>query len=248
MRKKIARNDEQNKARNKGKEWSRGSGDIEEINTRNTASQCPWPCVLAAQLLFPSRSGDTSNRKGGFSGTFNDVKFKLYPIWTLRRRKTLVVHLCNVRIIAYCGKRGSGRRFSPTSPSKHLWFCACRQRPIKFPQRNTSGLHYGKRCVSTSVMTERALPYQEPGITALLTLSSFLCLLNVINHLLDKWIYCGLLGQVFVGVVWGLPGAQWISNAIQEVFTQLGSLGLVLLVYEGNRRTSTSSPDWMNSL
>ena len=96
-----------------------------------------------------------------------------------------------------------------------------------------SGPHYGKRCVSTSAMAERALPYQEPSITALLTLSSFLCLLNVINHLLDKWIYCGLLGQVFVGVVWGLPGAQWISKAIQEVFTQLGSLGLVLLVYEG---------------
>ena len=82
-------------------------------------------------------------------------------------------------------------------------------------------------------MAERALPYQESSITALLTLSSFLCLLNVINHLLDKWIYCGLLGQVFVGVVWGLPGAQWISKAIQKVFTQLGSLGLVLLVYEG---------------
>jgi hypothetical protein len=82
-------------------------------------------------------------------------------------------------------------------------------------------------------MAERALPYQEPSITALLTLSSFLCLLNVINHLLDKWIYCGLLGQVFIGVVWGLPGAQWIGKAVQGVFTQLGSLGLVLLVYEG---------------
>jgi hypothetical protein len=105
--------------------------------------------------------------------------------------------------------------------------------PIKFPQRNTSGVHYGKRCVSTSAMAERALPYREPSITALLILSSFLCLLNVINHLLDKWIYCGLLGQVFIGVAWGLPGAQWISKAIQKVFTQLGSLGLVLLVYEG---------------
>jgi hypothetical protein len=82
-------------------------------------------------------------------------------------------------------------------------------------------------------MAERALPYQEPGITTLLTLSSFLYLLNVINHLLDKWIYCGLLGQVFVGVAWGMPGAQWISKAIQGVFTQLGFLGLVLLVYEG---------------
>ena len=83
----------------KGKEWRRGSGDIEEINTRNTASQCAWPCLLAAQMLFPSRSGDASNRKGGFSGTFNGIGFKLYPIWTLRRRKTLVVHLCNVALL-----------------------------------------------------------------------------------------------------------------------------------------------------
>jgi hypothetical protein len=104
----------------------------------------------------------------------------------------------------------------------------------RVPATNTQGgVHYGKHCVSTSAMAERALPYQEPSITAFLTLSSFLCLLNVINYLLDKWIYCGLLGQVFIGVAWGMPGAQWISKAIQRVSTQLGSLGLVLLVYEG---------------
>jgi hypothetical protein len=131
---------------------------------------------------------------------------RLRLIRTLRRRKTLVVHLYNVALT-----RGSGPTFSPTSRPKH----------------------YGKRCVSTSAMAERALLYQEPGITALLALSSFLCLLNVINHLFDKWIYCGLLGQVFIGVAWDMPGAQWISKAIQGVFTQLGSLGLALLVYEG---------------
>jgi hypothetical protein len=82
-------------------------------------------------------------------------------------------------------------------------------------------------------MMERALPYAEPGITALLVQSSFLYLLNVINHFLDRWIYCGLLGQVFVGVAWGTPGAQWLARATQDVFTQLGYLGLLLLVYEG---------------
>ena len=102
MRKKWLEKMNRTKHEIKGKEWRRGSGDIEEINTRNTASQCPWPCLLAAQMLFPSRSGDASNRKGGFSGTFNGVGFKLYPIWTLRRRKTLVVHLCNVALFATC--------------------------------------------------------------------------------------------------------------------------------------------------
>jgi hypothetical protein len=82
-------------------------------------------------------------------------------------------------------------------------------------------------------MAERALPYEEPGIIAILILFSFLYLLNVINDCLDRWIYCGLLGQVFIGVAWGTPGAQWLAKAAQEVFVQLGYLGLLLLVYEG---------------
>ena len=82
-------------------------------------------------------------------------------------------------------------------------------------------------------LAERALPYQEPGIVAILTLSSFLYLLNLINHVLDRWVYCGLLGQVFIGVAWGAPGAQWLDRVTQQVLTQLGYLGLLLLVYEG---------------
>jgi hypothetical protein len=82
-------------------------------------------------------------------------------------------------------------------------------------------------------MIERALPYGEPGIITILILSSFLYLLNVINAILDRWIYCGLLGQVFIGVAWGTPGTRWLAKTTQDVFTQLGYLGLLLLVYEG---------------
>ena len=82
-------------------------------------------------------------------------------------------------------------------------------------------------------MEERALPYAEPGIIAILILSSFLYLLNVVNDVLDQWIYCGLLGQVFIGVAWGTPGAQLLAKTTQEALTQLGYLGLLLLVYEG---------------
>jgi hypothetical protein len=96
-------------------------------------------------------------------------------------------------------------------------------------------------------MVERALPYEEPGIVAILTLSSFLYLLTVINGFLDQWIYCGLLGQVFIGVAWGTPGAQWLAKATQQVLTQLGYLGLLLLVFEGMIacRQHRRPVDWM---
>jgi hypothetical protein len=96
-------------------------------------------------------------------------------------------------------------------------------------------------------MVEKAPPYEEPGIAAVLILFSFLYLLNVINHFLDQWIYCGLLGQVLIGVAWGTSGTQWLAEATQEAFTQLGYLGLLLLVYEGMvaSRQHHRSVDWM---
>lgn len=78
-----------------------------------------------------------------------------------------------------------------------------------------------------------ALPYHEPPVTTILILSSYLLLSNVVNYALDKIIYCGLVGQVLMGVAWGTPGAKWIDPAVQESIVQLGYLGLIVLVYEG---------------
>lgn len=77
------------------------------------------------------------------------------------------------------------------------------------------------------------LPYHEPDIVTILVQSSFLLSLNIINTLLDKLIFCGLLGQVFIGVAWGTPGAQWLGFDVEDSVVQLGYLGLILLVYEG---------------
>ena len=78
-----------------------------------------------------------------------------------------------------------------------------------------------------------ALSYHEPGVVTILTQSSFLLLLNVANYVLNKLIYCGLIGQILVGIGWGLPGANWLSIGTQKAFMQLGYLGLILIVYEG---------------
>jgi Kef-type K+ transport system membrane component KefB len=84
------------------------------------------------------------------------------------------------------------------------------------------------------------LPYEEPGITVILSLTSFLILLNGIRYVLDKLLYCGLIGEIFIGIIWGLPvgGTEWLTEGTQEVIQAFGYLGLVGLVYEGGLSTS----------
>ena len=80
---------------------------------------------------------------------------------------------------------------------------------------------------------ESSLAYHEPSITTIIILSSFLLLLNVVNYSLDKLVYCGLIGQVLLGIAWGTPGAKWLSEEMEQSVMQLGYLGLILIVYEG---------------
>lgn len=82
-------------------------------------------------------------------------------------------------------------------------------------------------------MTDSALLYNEPGITLILILSSFITLLNIVGCMFDKLFHGGLLGQIFLGVAWGIPGTKWLSLYLQEAIVDLGYLGLILLVYEG---------------
>ncbi|KAF2811439.1 Sodium/hydrogen exchanger [Mytilinidion resinicola] len=86
-----------------------------------------------------------------------------------------------------------------------------------------------------------SLPYHEPGIVTILIQTSFIFILNIVNSILDHTLYCGLLGQVLVGIAWGTPGANWISIHTEEVVVQLGYIGLILLVYEGGLSTSFKS-------
>ncbi|KAI2780460.1 Sodium/hydrogen exchanger family-domain-containing protein [Daldinia loculata] len=82
-----------------------------------------------------------------------------------------------------------------------------------------------------------SLPYHEPSIIQLLVLSSFLLALNAIDAVLDRALYCGLVGQVLIGVAWGAPGGNWLTSELQVTIVQLGYLGLVLLVFEGGAAT-----------
>ncbi|KAK0124382.1 hypothetical protein ONS95_009345 [Cadophora gregata] len=95
--------------------------------------------------------------------------------------------------------------------------------------------------MSTNPTPTSFLPYHEPGIVTILIHTSLLLVLNLINTVFDHLIFCGLLGQVFVGVAWGTPGAKWLSVETEHVIVQLGYLGLILLVYEGGLDTNFRS-------
>ncbi len=79
------------------------------------------------------------------------------------------------------------------------------------------------------------LPYEEPGITTILSLASFLLLLNGIRYALDRILYCGIIGEILIGMIWGLPvgGTAWLSKGTQETVQAYGYLGLIGLVFEG---------------
>ncbi|MCJ1403604.1 hypothetical protein MMC11_006827 [Xylographa trunciseda] len=90
-------------------------------------------------------------------------------------------------------------------------------------------------------VTAAALPYQQPGIVGILVFSSLFLLLNIIGHVLDRLLFCGLIGQIFLGVAFGTPGTKWLDTNSEAVIVQLGYLGLILLVYEGGLSTSYQS-------
>ncbi|KAK8026071.1 hypothetical protein PG990_003894 [Apiospora arundinis] len=87
-------------------------------------------------------------------------------------------------------------------------------------------------------MPVASLPYHEPGLEDILILSTFLLALNLVNSALDRTLYCGLVGQVFVGVAWGTPGAGWLSGPVEQAVVQLGYLGLIMIVFEGGSSSS----------
>ncbi|KAL5042944.1 hypothetical protein BDW71DRAFT_131793 [Aspergillus fruticulosus] len=90
-------------------------------------------------------------------------------------------------------------------------------------------------------MADSAFAYHEPSISTILNQTGLLLVLNLVNTCLDKLLYCGLIGQLFVGILWGTPGAKWLDRDVETVIQQLGYLGLIMLVYEGGLSTSLSS-------
>lgn len=65
-------------------------------------------------------------------------------------------------------------------------------------------------------MVQDSLPYHEPGIETILIQAGFLLALNLVNTALDKIIYCGLIGQLLIGMAWGVPVGNLLELNVQE--------------------------------
>ncbi|SCV74666.1 BQ2448_7695 [Microbotryum intermedium] len=74
--------------------------------------------------------------------------------------------------------------------------------------------------------------YHEPSIPRLLTLSSFIYLLQVGRSAANAILGAGLLGEIAIGVIYG-PVAKILPIEWEETILVLGYLGLVLIVFEG---------------
>ncbi|KAK4213365.1 Hsp70 ATPase ssc1 [Rhypophila decipiens] len=77
------------------------------------------------------------------------------------------------------------------------------------------------------------LSYHEPDIVSVLTLISFFYLLALSDWIADRILRAGLIGQIIVGLLYGLPVGNTLALEWQETFIALGYLGLLIIIFEG---------------
>ena len=77
------------------------------------------------------------------------------------------------------------------------------------------------------------LEYKEPHIPELLTLVSFLVLLNALRIIVDRLFYVGLLAEIILGCIYGSPITGIVPGDWEHTFLVIGYVGLLLIVFEG---------------
>lgn len=77
-----------------------------------------------------------------------------------------------------------------------------------------------------------ALAYNEPAITQLLILSSFIYLLNVIREACNV-LHAGIVGEFFLGIIYGTPLTSILPIEWEETMSVFGYIGLILILFEG---------------
>ena len=79
------------------------------------------------------------------------------------------------------------------------------------------------------------LVYHEPNIVQILVLISFFFFLSFGEWLSNKVFRAGLIGQIIVGMIYGLPLGNVLDVGWQQAFVALGYLGLILIIFEGEQ-------------
>ncbi|KAJ6562491.1 Cation/H+ exchanger [Mycena capillaripes] len=85
-----------------------------------------------------------------------------------------------------------------------------------------------------------AIAYATPQISLILTVGSFLYLINVAETVFTRFINAGLLGSLCIGILFGSEVSDILPEAIQSTFIALGYIGLLLIVFEAGLSTNIS--------
>ncbi|KAJ7121038.1 Cation/H+ exchanger [Mycena epipterygia] len=85
-----------------------------------------------------------------------------------------------------------------------------------------------------------AISYTTPEVPLILTVSSFIYLINVAEHGFTRFINAGLLGSLCIGIVFGSQVFGILPDTIQTTFIALGYIGLLLIVFEAGLSTNIS--------
>ncbi|KAJ9482566.1 hypothetical protein VN97_g10862 [Penicillium thymicola] len=86
-------------------------------------------------------------------------------------------------------------------------------------------------------MANGFLPYHEPGTVDILIIVSFFFFLSLARWVSAKVIQAGIIGQIAVGIIYGVPLANILEHNWQETFITLGYVGLILIIFEGGLGT-----------
>jgi hypothetical protein len=70
-------------------------------------------------------------------------------------------------------------------------------------------------------------------VVSLLCLISFFFFLSFAEWFSAKIFKAGLIGQIIVGLIYGLPVGNIMPVEWQETFVELGYIGLILIIFEG---------------
>ena len=73
---------------------------------------------------------------------------------------------------------------------------------------------------------------------------SFFIILSLAEWLSNRIFRAGLIGQIIVGLIYGLPIGNIMPLDWQETFVSLGYIGLILIIFEGTLRAGILSP-WL---
>ncbi|CAI7599817.1 unnamed protein product [Penicillium glandicola] len=82
-------------------------------------------------------------------------------------------------------------------------------------------------------MANGFLPYHEPGTVEILIIISFFFFLSLARWISAKVIQAGIIGQIAVGIIYGVPLANILEYNWQDTFLTLGYVGLILIIFEG---------------